>query len=379
MAKEFYKGRLSINKEKLSPYWMVTFEGADGKMKRRSTKVPVAGGMFEGNRITAKLAEKLAYQRGVQIAVAAEAEYVSQNNVSTRAWCDAYLQRKAPVLSEQSIVNTRVSFRMLYEFLGPRADAPLRLVTRQDAKDFVLWRRTGENSVRAGTVKRDLTCISPAFNDAMDSEVITRNPFVRLSIPPDRADEKLDKEAFTLDELRLIIEKFPPEWSSAVRCSYETYGQRLGDILRLDWQQFDWIRHVVHFVTGKTGRRLAQPMRSDFYAWARQRWEAEGCPQSGLLHPTLHAQAAKASYLFGQLLRAHKIGVVQSSHGRRHSRNTKGFHSIRSTVATVLQASGVPQGLAQELVGHESADIHQVYIRPTCSQLAEAAGKLPEL
>ena len=41
MSKPFYSGRLSINKEKSSPYWMVTFQGPDGKMRRRSTKVPV--------------------------------------------------------------------------------------------------------------------------------------------------------------------------------------------------------------------------------------------------------------------------------------------------------------------------------------------------
>lgn len=34
MNKPFYKGRLSINKEKSSPYWMVTFQGPDGKMRR---------------------------------------------------------------------------------------------------------------------------------------------------------------------------------------------------------------------------------------------------------------------------------------------------------------------------------------------------------
>ncbi|MCD8070210.1 MAG: hypothetical protein LUE08_02345 [Akkermansiaceae bacterium] len=69
MSREYYyEGRLSINQEKTSPYWMVTFQGKDGKMRRRSTKVPVAGGMFEGTRITARLAEKIACQRGVQIA-----------------------------------------------------------------------------------------------------------------------------------------------------------------------------------------------------------------------------------------------------------------------------------------------------------------------
>ena len=85
----------------------------------------------------------------------------------------------------------------------------------------------------------------------MDAEVIDRNPCAGVSIPPDRAGEKLHKEAFTLDEIRYMIEHFPPLWSSAVRCSFETFGQRLGDILRVNWNQFDWERRVVRFDTGK--------------------------------------------------------------------------------------------------------------------------------
>ncbi len=377
MAQDYYKGKLSINKDPKSPYWFVTFEGADGKMKRRSTKVPVSGGMFEGVRITARLAEKLAYQRGVQIACAEEEVYTAQNNVSVREWCAGFTQRNAPHMSEASMRNLNTALRYFYEFLGKRADEPLRLVCRADARDFMLWRR---RDVRAKTVRRDIAALSPIFNDALDSEVIAKNPFVRLPIPPDKGEEALTKEAFTMEELRYMIEKFPPEWASAVRCCFETYGQRLGDILDLDWQQFDWSARVVRFVTGKTGRRLAQPMRPEFYEWARERWEQAGCPSSGALHPLLLAKGHNAaSCAFGALMRAHNIGVVQSIGGRRYTRNTKTFHSIRSTVATFLANAGVSKGMAQELVGHESEDIHQVYIRPTGSQLAEAAAKMPEL
>ena len=125
MSKPFYKGRLSINKEKSSPYWMVTFQGPDGKMKRRSTKVPVNGGEFEGDRITAKLAERLAYQRGVQIACAEAEEYQAHNNVSVRAWCEDYVRRKAALVSEDTARNARTAYKHFYAYLGTRADAPL--------------------------------------------------------------------------------------------------------------------------------------------------------------------------------------------------------------------------------------------------------------
>lgn len=262
MSKPFYKGRLSINKEKSSPYWMVTFQGPDGKMKRRSTKVPVNGGEFEGDRITAKLAERLAYQRGVQIACAEAEEYQAHNNVSVRAWCEDYVRRKAALVSEDTARNARTAYKHFYAYLGTRADAPLRLITKADIKGFVAARR---EEVRQKTVAKDLAALSQAFADAVDAEVIDRNPCAGVSIPPDRAGEKLHKEAFTLDEIRYMIEHFPPLWSSAVRCSFETFGQRLGDILRLNWNQFDWERRVVRFDTGKTGRWMDQPMREGFY------------------------------------------------------------------------------------------------------------------
>lgn len=59
--------------------------------------------------------------------------------------------------------------------------------------------------------------------------------------------------------------------------------------------------------------------------------------------------------------------------------NSKSFHSIRATAATMLQASGVSQGLAMELVGHDSTAVHSVYIRPSADQLRSAAESLPEL
>lgn len=47
---KMFDGQVSINKADNSPFWMVSFRSADGKQKRRSTKVPVAGGLFQGKR-----------------------------------------------------------------------------------------------------------------------------------------------------------------------------------------------------------------------------------------------------------------------------------------------------------------------------------------
>ena len=48
---------VSLNTDTKSPYYFASFYGADGKQKRRSTKVPHAGGMYQGRRISAAQAK----------------------------------------------------------------------------------------------------------------------------------------------------------------------------------------------------------------------------------------------------------------------------------------------------------------------------------
>ncbi|MBR3925586.1 MAG: tyrosine-type recombinase/integrase [Akkermansia sp.] len=356
---------------------MATFRGADGKMKRRSTKVPVEGGMFMGERLTRAQAKKRALIVGAQIAQEAAQEYVAHDNTPVRAFLDGYIARAGRRLRLQSVANIRSARDRFCEWLGRRADEPLRLISRKDAKEYMEFRR---EQIRCSSVTRELGCLKTAFEDAVDSEMIDRNPWRNLRVPQDVGAEKHRREAFTLEELRYIIDKFPPEWSSAVRCSYETFGQRLGDVLGLRWGQFDWERRVVRFTTGKTGRELEQPMRDGFYAWARARYEAAGCDDGALLHPRLAGCSSSVSYEFTQLLRAHGIGVQQGRlEGKRQSLHSKSFHSIRATAATFLQSAGVAQGMAMKLVGHDSESIHEVYVKPDVELLRQAAEVLPEV
>lgn len=369
----------SLNRDPKSPFWFVSFRGVDGKIKRRSTKVPADGGLFRGERLTRAQAEKRAYVEAVRLANAEREEFDSHNNVSVKDFLASFLSRRAALIATNTYVNSRAAYAHFGRFLGSRFSAPLRLVTREDAKRFIEARR---RDVRCRTVLKDVSALKLAFDDACDSEIIARNPFARLHVPKDGPAEKIDKEAFSVEEIRLMIDKFPAEWSSAVRCSFETFGQRLGDILALRWEQFDFDGGVVVFRTGKTGRVLKQPMREGFCEWAQRELRARGARPSDFVHPELNALGPeKASKAFGDLMRVWGIGRLSSEHvtGRRRVVNSKTFHSIRATAATLLQASGVSQGIAMHLVGHDSEDVHRAYVRPSAGQLLAAAAALPPL
>ena len=329
--------------------------------------------------LTKGQAKKRAQMVAQALACAAEQEYKAHDNRTVREVCELMLAGKLGRVSAATYDNARTDYKQFLGWLGVRADEPIRLITRADVKDWVQARRA---EVRAKTVLKALTAIRAAFEWAVDAEIIARNPCDKVKVAPDSKDEKVVHEAFTLEEVRLLVEKLPEEWSAAVRCCVGTYGQRLGDVRALRWDQFDWENRVVRMVTGKTGRVLCQPMLSWFYTWARERYEKaqqEGGDAAVYVLPSLRLHS-NPSPEFTQLVRMHGIGLVgRDAGGRRRTWHSKTFHSLRATCATMLQVAGVSQGLAMELIGHESAEVHAVYIRPSADQLRRAAERLEEI
>lgn len=368
-----------ICRERLSPYWIAQYTGPDGRRRRRSTKVPAEGGTYNGERLTRAQAKNRALLVAVQMAAETTEEYAEHDNTTVRALCESMLAGKLGRVSVATYTNARSAYRQFCDHLGSRADLPARLITRADVKGWVTAMR---REVRAKTALKHLSAVRAAYAHAVDAELLDRNPCDGIKVPPDTREEIITHDAFTLDEMRLLIAKLPDEWSSAARCSFETYGQRLDDILTLRWEQFDWAAGVVRVTTQKTGRIMAQPMRPGFAAWARARYEAaqaSGGDAAIWVHPTLHSHS-NPSQEFTTLVRFHGIGVTGSAPGgRRRKWHSKTFHSIRRTVATSLSAANVAQGIAMGLVGHDSEAVHEVYIKPSTEQLRAAASALPEI
>lgn len=368
-----YPKNVSTNTDDKSKFWYVSFVACDGKQKRRSTKVPKDGGFFKHEDLSKAQAKKRAFLEGYKIAEAECAALGGGDLISTRVFLGQYIERRKPYVSARTHACQVSAFKKLFEFLGKKADLPINQIKKDDAKKFASEIR---KEVRQKSAKKDISLICAAFNDAMDSELIIKNPFARLQVEPDVEGERLVHEAFTIEEIRLMVEKFPPEWSSAVRCCFETYGQRMGDILSLRWGQFDFENRVVRIRTGKTGKDLVQPMRESFYSWA----VANRKKDADLLHPMLYRNRGSASLTFRDLLKAFGIGFASAPQGgKRRQFQSKTFHCIRATCATLIQSSGISEGIAMQLVGHDSDIVHRGYVRPDVEQLRQAASGLPGL
>ncbi len=341
--------------------------------------MPHAGGMYQGAKLSKAQAEKRALYVAYEMAHAEQEEYEAENNMSVREACDMMLAGKLGRVSAATYENAGGSYRQFCGWLGAAANAPARLITRAKVNEWALARRV---DVRCKTVRKDLSALQAVFRWLKDSRIINENPCEGIRIAPDTAKEKFVLEAITEEEVRLLIDKLPDELSSAVRCCLGTYGQRLGDILNLQWSQFDWSSRVVRMVTGKTQTALAQPMKKSFHKWALARYEAaqaRGGEAAIWVHPRLRRHS-NASTEFTQLVRLHGIGLKgEKLGGKRRVWHSKTYHSLRATAVTMLHAAGVSETMAKKLVGHDSSLVHAIYLRPTAEQLISVAEKMPDL
>ncbi|MEG1260893.1 MAG: hypothetical protein RSD44_08140, partial [Akkermansia sp.] len=136
-----YPKNVSINKDSKSKFWFVSFIIQGGSRKRRSTKVPVNGGMFGSEKLSAKQAENRALIEGHKVAEKESQKKEEFNDISLRAFLSDYLERRKEYVSKTTHINQRSAFNKLCDFLGRRANESIRLVPRIDAKRFAKTRR----------------------------------------------------------------------------------------------------------------------------------------------------------------------------------------------------------------------------------------------
>ena len=65
--------------------------------------------------------------------------------------------------------------------------------------------------------------------------------------------------------------------------------------------------------------------------------------------------------------------------GRRQTIVRKGFHSLRHSFVSLAAASGVPQVVIQDLVGHGSAAMTAHYSHSSLAQKTAAIASIPEI
>ncbi len=313
----------------------------------------------------------------------------------------------------KTVIEKADHIKLLEEILG--ADTDVRALTAMDAKrvkDMLLSypRNRSKNPLTRGkpladvlnlpgveiiqvaTINKYLQTYHELFEWAKQNHHISENFFSGLTVKQAKKNKAGDRDAYTDDQIRLILQTVLHNEHGLVTKPYQKWatligiytGARLGEIAQLDLadikkQDGMWVFDINEEGDRKSlktsaARRLV-PIHSKLI-------------EAGLLDYVKAMTDRRATRLFPDFTYDSKNGW-----GRQQSRwfndrllvqlglksKTRVFHSLRHTVNTRLLQAGVTDPLVKSIIGHEQDGMtHKQYFKEgfTLQQRTEAMQKL---
>ncbi len=263
--------------------------------------------------------------------------------ITIREFANEFLLYATATLSAGTCSLYRICFRHFESFFGNKA---IRLVTPLDIEKYKAKRAELVSRVRVNIEFRTLRA---AFSRAVQWNFISINPFKSckgLSVPT-VAPVYLKKQEF-----KLLLDSVQDEEFKNLLIFAVSTMMRIGEILSLEWEDVDfeaWTIHIRHkegFVV-KGGRERSIPMSERVFSLLRDKQRlgtrvfanSSGEPQS----------TRSVSRRFKKLVR--RCGLREQIH----------FHSLRHTGASWLVQEGIPLFAVQNILGHSSPQVTQIY------------------
>ncbi len=386
----------SVYKYKNSKYWIAAFRDDQQKRKNRSTKVlNLERHKKQAERIAEEFESVARKQKGALHVKETLSQLLRDSGLSSgeellscsvKEYCEKFIEIKASEKGSSTVSSYSVSFRNLCDFLGDRANSPLEGISTLDLK---LFRKHLISNYAGKTVSRKLKAVKSMFTEAHADGYNLVNPAHKLDVSnPDANNTGSNtKRPFTIDEIKLLIQNATEEWRSMIYFGLYT-GQRLGDLATLRWSNLDLQNRLFRISTNKTGKIIKIPF-SETLENHILTLDAPDDPQA-YVHPVLGEQYSKKgsnaiSNQFGRLLAdcglREPVSHDNKGKGREGRREVKGvgFHNLRVTAITLLHEAGIPQATVQDWVGHESEDVHRLYVKMGDEQSQKASNALPKI
>ena len=148
-------------------------------------------------------------------------------------------------------------------------------------------------------------------------------------------------------------------------------GLRAGDIRNLRISDIDWNRKKIHLVMGKTGQPIDIPLL-DPVGWSIIDYLKNGRPATSSDHVFVRHRAPfgpLGGSGLGTALRRYIVKAGIDTCGRGHH----GLHSLRSTLAGNMLASGAPLPVISQTLGHQDIKTTEIYLKVDVEHLRRCA------
>jgi integrase len=187
---------------------------------------------------------------------------LAKHTHGTTPWIiDAFKQSpRWAKLRPNTIRNYEMQFRFILRWSASRGDPPMRTITRRDAEQ--LWREfeaRGEPAVTRHVIHGAAMLWNYALVDHADQEIVTRNPFYRLKLPPLKPRKQVWQFAQIDAFCAAACALGHPSMALAVIIGINT-AQRPIDIRALRWSQYDGQTLKIRQI--KTGTTVEIPVTS---------------------------------------------------------------------------------------------------------------------
>jgi len=246
----------------------------------------------------------------------------------------------------------------LVHFVG---DVAVETLTREQAKAFVSHRLN--QGVRRSTVVKEINIVRAIVTKAIrELELSAKNPFEAITVPSMPGSGSEQREPFSLDEHRLLIEKALDAGDVirliALICAMT--GCRIGEAVGLRIEDLNLTAEKPYFRIQAYGQRTLKTDNSErdvpvlplLKKVLKRYTEASSASKKDPLFPRYNnmadpprADAASASV--NKWIRS--MGITKTSHSFRHS------------VISLFRDAGIPRDLWEEITGHSGQRISDGY------------------
>lgn len=372
-----------------SPFYMARFRAADGAWTAKSTKHKNRTKALEVAHLWESGGKMLLLEnpQGAQFEKVLRGLYEQMTGTRMEPNpAGAWLRQWVKTTTAQRAKGTGERYGKVIEdfvrHLGTAgASLDLRTITQGTVQAFLNKETASGKS--GTTVVLNAKILRAAFNHAIRSGIIERNPAGALSLP-EVAHQK--KDVFTEGNLAALLKAAKDsDWQTAIMLGRYT-GMRLGDAANLKWESVDMAKGVITYMPAKTIRKkkvLKVPMAKELARYIDKLASADKAQKSQHLCPTLAARdvGGRAGLSREFMVLMETAGVDSHTgdkpEGKGRAFSTKSFHSLRHTIASNLGNNGTSAQAAQDILGHASGAMTERYTHLKMSTLRAAVNKLP--
>jgi len=227
-----------------------------------------------------------------------------------------------------------------------------------DAHDVDAWYGALLRKVSPTTAKFYLAEVRRSFRLAVARGWMDRNPADAVER---RAPEPVERLPFTLDEVQALLGVTRgTEWETMILLGL-CLGAREMDCARMRWEAVNWEARSITWLPAKKARfrkPVTLALVNPLAAHLEERRKATGfmCPE--MAERTV--SAVSASFV-RRIMPAAGVDPCRTSREVGNAMARKSFHSLRHTLATLLQSAGVADLVARRITDHASAAVAEGY------------------